>query len=61
MKTNQIAVIAVFLIAFVVSVSAYIQHFITTIQGEQWAVLIVGAILPPLGVLHGVLVWFGVF
>lgn len=49
-------------LALIVAVpAAYIQHFISTIQAEQWVVLVIGAIMPPLGVLHGILVWLGVF
>ena len=62
MKDPVSAAIAILAIVFVVAtiVAAYIQHFITTISGEQWVVLVVGAVMPPLGVLHGILVWMGV-
>ena len=42
------------------TVGAWIQHFITTVSEEMWVLLVVGAIMPPVGVLHGWLVWTGV-
>lgn len=42
------------------TVGAWVQHFITTVSEEMWVLLVVGAIIPPVGVLHGWLVWFGV-
>ncbi|PHS59672.1 MAG: hypothetical protein COB03_02185 [Alteromonas sp.] len=39
---------------------AYIQHFVTAINEEMWVLLVLGAVIFPVGVLHGWLVWFGV-
>ena len=51
----------IFTIAIIVATAgAWIQHFITTVSEEMWVLLVVGAILPPVGVLHGWLVWVGV-
>lgn len=50
-----------FMVAFVLAtVGAWVQHLITTVSEEMWVLLVVGAIIPPVGVLHGWLVWFGV-
>ena len=42
------------------TIGAWIQHFITSIAEEMWVLLIIGVIVPPLGWLHGWLVWLGV-
>lgn len=39
---------------------AYVQHFITAINEEMWVLLVLGAVIFPVGMLHGWLVWFGV-
>lgn len=44
----------------ILMVGAWIQHFITSIAQELWVLLVLGAVIPPLGVLHGILVWLGV-
>lgn len=60
-KSAPIATFVTLLVVAVTLASAYVQHFITTIHAEQWVLLVVGAVMPPLGVLHGMLVWMGVF
>lgn len=44
----------------VVPFSAWIQHFITSINEELWVLLVIGVFVFPIGILHGFLVWFGV-
>jgi len=39
---------------------AYIQHFVTAINEEMWVLLVLGAVIFPVGMLHGWLVWAGV-
>lgn len=39
---------------------AYIQHFVTAINEEMWVLLVLGAVIFPVGMLHGWLVWLGV-
>lgn len=52
-------------VAFIVALfAAWIQHIITSFNmlSDHWVyvvVMILGLVVPPLGVLHGVLVWFG--
>lgn len=38
---------------------AWITHVLTCIQTEQWLFLIAGAIAAPVGIIHGVGLWFG--
>jgi hypothetical protein len=51
---------ALFLFVFVItSISAWMTHVITCIETEQWGFLIAGAIAAPVGIVHGVGIWFG--
>jgi hypothetical protein len=50
--------IAYVLIALV-CLSAWVTHVINTIQAEEWIFLLAGAIFAPIGVIHGIGIWFG--
>jgi hypothetical protein len=51
-----------FLAVFVVtSISAWATHVITCIETQQWMFLIAGAIAAPVGIVHGVGIWLGVW
>jgi hypothetical protein len=45
----------------ITSVLAWLTHVITCIQTESYLFLIAGAIAFPIGILHGIGLWFGVF
>jgi len=45
---------------FLATAGAYIQHFVTAINEEMWVLLVLGAVIFPVGMLHGWLVWLGV-
>lgn len=48
------------LIAFIVaSWVPWGYHIIVCIQTSQWLLLIAGAIMPPIGIVHGIGAWFG--
>lgn len=49
------------IVMILLSIPAWITHVITTIQSEQWVLLVVGAFVPPIGVIHGWGIWFGLF
>lgn len=38
---------------------AWLTHIIVTIKAAAWLFLIAGAILPPIGIVHGIATWFG--
>lgn len=57
---GTVTAIAIWVALIVLTVGAWIQHFITTISDELWVLLVLGAIVPPIGMLHGWLVWAGV-
>jgi len=46
---------------FLISCGAWLTHVITTIIREEWLLLIAGAVLAPIGVVHGVGIWLGVW
>lgn len=39
--------------------AAWLTHVIVTIQASQWLFLVAGAIFAPVGIVHGIGVWFG--
>ena len=39
----------------------WVTHIIVTIRSEQWLLLIAGAIMFPIGIIHGWGIWLGVF
>lgn len=42
-----------------VSVAAWATHVVNCIIAGKWLLLIAGAIAAPVGVIHGVGIWFG--
>ncbi len=42
-------------------VASWVTHVIVCIQKSEWILLIVGILVPPIGWVHGVGVWFGAF
>jgi hypothetical protein len=52
---------AIFLVigSIAASVAAWGTHIITCIQNEQYLFLIAGAIAAPVGIVHGIGIWFG--
>jgi len=42
-------------------VCAWLTHIITCISDDRWGLLIAGAIVFPVGIVHGIGVWFGFF
>lgn len=41
------------------SIAAWITHVVVCIKASAWLFLIAGAIAAPVGVIHGIGVWFG--
>lgn len=42
-------------------VAAWLTHVVVSIQSASWILLLAGAILFPVGCVHGTGIWFGVF
>lgn len=45
----------------IMSLAAFLTHVIKCILLEKFVLLLVGVIAPPVGVLHGVGLWLGLF
>ena len=51
-----------FILTFwVVPISAWVTHVIHTLNSGEWLLLIAGALVFPVGVIHGIGLWFGAF
>lgn len=46
-------------IIFIASIAAWLTHVITCISDDRWGLLIAGAIVFPVGIIHGIGIWFG--
>ena len=53
---KHITIIVIFL---VIPFSAWTTHIVTCIQTKEWGLLISGALIIPIGIFHGVGIWFG--
>lgn len=42
-------------------IAGYFQHLVTTWQNDMLTLFIVGMFIPPIGVIHGILVLIGIF
>ncbi len=42
-------------------IAGWLTHIIVCIQTASWALLIAGAIMFPIGIVHGIGIWFGAF
>lgn len=51
---GEIAIILV-----IASVAAWLTHVITCIADDRWGLLIAGGIVFPVGIIHGIGIWFG--
>lgn len=63
-RTELAGVISAILFALLVvgtTIAAEWTHIIVCIKAGEWGLLIAGAILPPIGVIHGIGVWLGAF
>lgn len=39
--------------------AAWVTHVVVSIGDEMWGFLVAGAIFFPIGIIHGLLIWFG--
>jgi len=42
-------------------IAAWLTHIVVSIQTASWLLLLAGAIVAPVGVIHGIGVWLGAF
>jgi hypothetical protein len=52
---------ALYIGAILTSLAAWVTHIVVCIKSASYLFLIAGAILPPIGVIHGWGVWLGVW
>ena len=38
---------------------AWLTHLVVCFQGNRWGFLIAGALFFPIGIIHGIGIWFG--
>jgi hypothetical protein len=50
-----------FLILALLLIVAWLTHVITCLMDASWGFLIAGAIFFPVGIVHGIGIWFGAF
>jgi len=41
--------------------AAWLTHVVVSIQSASWLLLLAGAIVFPVGCVHGTGIWFGIF
>lgn len=40
-------------------IAAMITHVVVCIQTASWALLVIGSVIFPIGLIHGVMIWLG--
>lgn len=50
-----------YLAIVIACLAAWVTHVVICIKTASWLFLIAGALLAPIGVVHGIGVWFGIF
>ena len=51
--------IALFVAMVILTLGSWITHVVYTISAGAWLLLIAGAIVPPVGMIHGIMIWLG--
>jgi hypothetical protein len=46
---------------FLTCAAAWLTHVVTCLSDGLWGFLIAGALVFPIGIIHGVGIWFGVW
>ena len=41
------------------TLAAWVTHVIVCIQAQAWFLLLIGGLIAPVGMIHGVMVWLG--
>jgi hypothetical protein len=47
-------------VMFILTLFAWITHVVVCIKTASWILLIIGAFVFPIGVIHGWAIWFGI-
>jgi len=43
----------------IAAIAAWLTHVITCLAAGAWGYLIAGALIVPIAVIHGIMIWFG--
>ena len=43
-----------------VPISAWLTHIVSCLMAGAYVLLLAGALVPPVGVIHGIGIWFGI-
>ena len=54
-------VVLVALVSSLIASAAWVTHVVACIRAAEWGFLIAGAIAFPIGVVHGIGIWFGIW
>lgn len=49
---------AIYGLAIILSIPAWLTHIVYCLSTNAWGFLIAGAAFPPVGVIHGLMIWF---
>lgn len=49
------------LVVLLTCLAAWITHIVVCLKTASWGFLIAGALVMPVGIIHGIGIWFGVF
>jgi len=58
---KAISALAALVVGATACIAAWTTHVIVCIKTASWILLLFGCIVAPIGVIHGIGVWFGVF
>lgn len=58
---NTSALLILYLTFIITPIAAWVTHVLRCIDTESWLFLIAGAIAVPIGIIHGLGIWFGAF
>lgn len=61
MQVSELFQVALGLLLGLGSIAGWITHVIVCIQTSQWILLVIGALFFPVGIIHGIGTWFGLF
>ena len=45
---------------YVAGIVAWVTHVVVCIQSAAWVLLVIGALIFPIGAIHGVMIWLGI-
>jgi hypothetical protein len=58
---DGLAALALVAVALPGGFAAWLTHVIVCLSSGSWGFLVAGALMWPIGIIHGVGLWFGIF